>query len=281
MEQPRNLNIGCGGVFHPAWVNIDSSQHAPGIIACDVRDGFPFADGTFEAVYHSHFIEHLTPAEARSVLIECRRVLKSDGIIRVVAPDGERQTRLYLECLARAARGDPRAADEYDWVLLEMIDQMVRTETGGEMGRLLVSERVPAEEFVRGRVGNEVFETYRTVARNSRLGAGRSAATRAPRGLRQWLSENRLKVAEVFIRRVAGREALAAFREALFRRTGEVHRWMYDRFSLKRLLESTGFTDVRIVDARTSRIPNFAQYELDFRNGAERKPSSLFLEAVR
>jgi hypothetical protein len=56
---------------------------------------------------------------------------------------------------------------------------------------------------------------------------------------------------------------------------------MYDSFSLKRLLESTGFTDVRIVDARTSRIPNFAQYELDYRKGAERKPSSLYLEAVR
>jgi hypothetical protein len=22
VEQPRNLNIGCGGVFHPAWINI-------------------------------------------------------------------------------------------------------------------------------------------------------------------------------------------------------------------------------------------------------------------
>lgn len=281
MEQPRNLNIGCGGLFHPAWINIDASQHAPGIIACDVRDGLPFADNTFQAVYHSHFIEHLTPADARVVFVECRRVLAGGGIIRVVAPDGERQTRLYLECLERAARGDPQAADEYDWVLLEMIDQMVRTETGGEMGRLLVSERVPAEEFVRGRVGEEAFETYRTLARHFRLGTSRQVAARPSRGLRQWLSENRLKVAEAFIRRVAGREALAAFREALFRRTGEVHRWMYDRFSLKRLLETTGFTDVRIVDARTSRIPNFAQYELDFRKGAERKPSSLYLEAVR
>lgn len=281
MEQPRNLNIGCGGVFHPAWINIDASQQAPGIINCDVRDGLPFADGTFGAVYHSHFIEHLTPAEARVVLLECRRVLKGGGIMRVVAPDGERQARLYLECLERAAAGDDRAADEYDWVLLEMVDQMVRTETGGEMGSLLVSERVPAEEFVRARVGAEVFDTYRAIARTLHPGAARPVAARPPGGLRQWLSENRLKVAEALVRRLVGPEALAAFREGLFRRSGEVHRWIYDRFSLKRLLESIGFTDVSVVDACTSRIPDFAQYELDYRKGAERKPSSLYLEAVR
>ena len=41
-----------------------------------------------------------------------------------------------------------------------------------------------------------------------------------------------------------GPEASAAYRESAFRRSGEVHRWMYDRLSLRRLLEQTGFGEL-------------------------------------
>jgi len=57
---------------------------------------------------------------------------------------------------------------------------------------------------------------------------------------------------------------------------------MYDRFSLKRLMESIGFTDVEITDAKQSRITDFASYNLDTNtDGSVRKPDSLFMEAQK
>lgn len=44
---------------------------------------------------------------------------------------------------------------------------------------------------------------------------------------------------------------------------GERHKWMYDAFSLYRLLDSAGFRDIKVLDFKTSSIPNFETYLLD------------------
>ena len=56
---------------------------------------------------------------------------------------------------------------------------------------------------------------------------------------------------------------------------------MYDRYSLKRLLEQVGFIDVRVCRADDSRIPDFNSYGLDMIDGKIRKPDSLFMEAMK
>jgi hypothetical protein len=80
---------------------------------------------------------------------------------------------------------------------------------------------------------------------------------------------------------IAGNKSKEAFAEGLFRDSGEIHRWMYDRFSLRRLLEKSGFTDVRVCRADESRIVGFNSYNLDVLNGKTRKPDSLFVEAIK
>jgi len=66
------------------------------------------------------------------------------------------------------------------------------------------------------------------------------------------------------------------------RRRGETHQWMYDRVNLHHLLESVGFSEIRIVDYSTSAIPDWNSIGLD-RNehGIEYKPESLYTEAFR
>ena len=67
-----------------------------------------------------------------------------------------------------------------------------------------------------------------------------------------------------------------------FRLGGEVHKWMWDRVSLTRLLLSAGFTEVRVCPATESAIAGFAGYHLDAdAGGRTRKPDSLFIEARR
>jgi SAM-dependent methyltransferase len=65
-------------------------------------------------------------------------------------------------------------------------------------------------------------------------------------------------------------------------RSGTRHRWMYDRFSLGRLLEETGFVEVRPFDAATSQIDEWNSFGLDREpDGTPYKPGSLYLEARR
>lgn len=64
-------------------------------------------------------------------------------------------------------------------------------------------------------------------------------------------------------------------------RCGTLHRWMYDRFSLDRLLQRAGFGDVAVVDHRTSRISGWDSFHLDVEpDGTPHKPGSLYVEAT-
>jgi hypothetical protein len=75
------------------------------------------------------------------------------------------------------------------------------------------------------------------------------------------------------------RQALAV---GLFRLDGEVHQWMYDRYSLRTLLESTGFVRVRACSATDSAIREWNEYCLDVEeDGSEYAPSSLYMEGLK
>lgn len=266
----RLLNFGCGSTLHPDWVNVDAAPANSTVIACDVRRGLPFADEYFDAAYGSHVLEHLDPAAGAAVLQECRRVLKPGGILRVIVPDLETIAKLYLDTLQRAAAGEGGAEWRYDWAMLELYDQAVRTRSGGDMRAFLDSATTEEQKaFLAQRIGEEASPprggaqrsilqlTRAAIARLRRLAAGASAF--------------------LFL----GAEGRAALREGLFRRSGEVHQWMYDRFSLARALQRAGFEDVRVRAAGESAIPRFADYALEIRDGRERKPDSLYLEARR
>ncbi|WP_243358657.1 class I SAM-dependent methyltransferase [Fundidesulfovibrio terrae] len=244
------LNLGCGARHHPDWVNVDFSSHSPGVLAHDLKEPLPFPDGTFDAVYHSHVLEHLPRAAVPGFLAECRRVLRPDGVIRVAVPDLERIARTYLELLEGAVAGNQAAMARYEWIVLELFDQMVRNAPGGEMLAYWEKNPMPAEEFVFERVGSE--------ARNC-VAALRSAEPR-PRSA----------------------PVTDPLRVGQFRLSGEVHQWMYDRYSLGVLLGQTGFREIAVRDAHESAIPGFTGYLLDVEpDGAVRKPDSLFMEALK
>ncbi len=64
------------------------------------------------------------------------------------------------------------------------------------------------------------------------------------------------------------------------RRRGETHQWMYDWANLGALLERTGFESITRLDHSRSSIPEWASLGLDAdRDGGERKPGSLYVEA--
>jgi predicted SAM-dependent methyltransferase len=249
------LNVGCGESFHAAWTNVDFRAASPAVIAHDLRQPLPFADASFSAVYSSHVLEHFSSAFAPVFLAECRRLLKPGGVLRIVVPDLETIARLYLENLQGALAGDGRAAARHEWLTLELLDQMVREESGGEVLKHWMREPLPEEEFVLQRCGWELrrfLEAHRSQPRGKEQPGQPPPKTRSP-----------VQIAE-------------------FRESGEIHKWMYDRYSLPRLLERVGFKDCKCCAANESSIPNFNSYLLDLNpDGTVRKPDSFFTEAAK
>ena len=103
------VNIGCGGVYHPDWLNLDKLPRSEHVQSYDIGRPLPFAEATVDVCYSSHVLEHLTPEQARSFVTDCQRVLKPQGIIRLVVPDLETIVKVYLQCLGEASAQNPLA----------------------------------------------------------------------------------------------------------------------------------------------------------------------------
>ena len=122
------VNVGCGPSPISGWENLDNSPSVAiarlpswcgsvlarigaigpeqarvvsaargGAIRRAHAEKLPFADGSVAVVYSSHMLEHLGRDEARAFLLECRRILRPGGILRLVVPDLERYVRTYVE----------------------------------------------------------------------------------------------------------------------------------------------------------------------------------------
>jgi hypothetical protein len=90
------------------------------------------------------------------------------------------------------------------------------------------------------------------------------------------------QAARVTFRLLREARPIAMLREARFRRGGEIHKWMYDWFSIQRLLRALGYVDPVRLDAHTSGILGFERFRLDIDvTGQVRKPNSLFAEAKK
>jgi len=240
------LNLACGYTTHPEWNNLDFSPYArlahhpvlvrilralgvlsalryerlcnidPDIIRWDLRNGIPFADGTLDLVYSSHFLEHLPKDAAGPFLEECLRVLRPGGVLRTVVPDLGALIDDYCAAVKHIRDGDSDAQEDLDRALGGVFDQMVTDEHLG------TEVQHPVIRFVE-------------------------------RCLRGDTSH-----------------------------TGNRHRWMYDEHSLGHLLRSAGFQDIRRCGAVTSATDGWAAWTLDTDDdGSERKPGSLYMEAVK
>lgn len=142
----KAVNIGCGLTIAQGWINIDNSPNARlakypllrwmlwkfrvlsdrhyrvewprSIVIHDVRKRLPFPDSSVDYVYTSHFLEHNSFSDAQRLITDIFRILKTDGVVRIVVPDLAIGARLYLEAL-RANPADSKAASDFlDWMQL-------------------------------------------------------------------------------------------------------------------------------------------------------------------
>ena len=92
---PLKLNLGCGPNRKPGWLNIDLF-HSGADLQLDLRERWPFPDGSVAYVYSEHVFEHFEfYQEVPHVLSESLRVLQTEGVFDVGVPDSEWPLRGY------------------------------------------------------------------------------------------------------------------------------------------------------------------------------------------
>ena len=151
----KNLNLGCGGF-------ILSGLAQYGLFAETLCAGhnltkpLPLPDDTFDATYSSHVLEHFSRDQGKKFVEEQFRVLKKGGVCRVVVPDLEMLCRSYLDKLEKAIPGTDCSMLSYEWGVIELIDQMTREVSGGQMRAFLNKYSNQLEE-ISDRVGDEAL----------------------------------------------------------------------------------------------------------------------------
>ncbi len=100
------------------------------IIVHNLRKGIPFENNSVDAVYHSHLLEHLDRSNVREFLMEVFRVLKPNGIQRIVVPD------LYLLCKSYINNYEQcnlknEISERHDDFVSAILEQSVRKEAYG------------------------------------------------------------------------------------------------------------------------------------------------------
>ena len=271
----KYLNLGCGYTFIQDWTNVDFVSSSKYVIAHDLLKGIPFPDNSFDLVYHSHVLEHFPRSEAIKFIAECYRVLKPGGVIRVVVPDLEQIALNYIKYLNESLENVAGADQKYEWTLLEMYDQVVRETPGGEMAAYIKDVSKNNDEFLLSRNGKEVEGLMKNLRKQD--------ITSVPSGskLRKFLSSVYHFKFNKALERIALKENYEGYKNSQFRKQGEIHQWMYDRFSIKKMLEGKGFKNVEKRSAFSSNINEWSDYKLDGENGMIRKPDSLFMEAIK
>lgn len=148
----KAINLGCGLSIAPGWINVDNSPNARlskypllkwflwklGILSdhhysvkwpasietYDVRKKLPFADSSIDYVYTSHFLEHISYADAHRLVKEIFRLLKPCGVVRIVVPDLAIGARQYLAAMEANPKNAKAAPDFLNW--LQLVDSGVR-----------------------------------------------------------------------------------------------------------------------------------------------------------
>lgn len=102
------LALGSGSTAPQGWYGLDLFRCGTRVMRANLLLGIPAADGTVSAVLAEHFLEHLYLDDAGRMLAECRRVMLSGAVIRIVSPDA--LTVAQLLRLGTAAEDDPMVA---------------------------------------------------------------------------------------------------------------------------------------------------------------------------
>ncbi len=96
-DEMKKLHWGCGQFTTTGWTNVDIKKF-PGIdYACDIREGLPMKDNTFDYIVTQHAINDMPVYDIFKSLKELYRVLKPGGHLRLSVADFDIAIKAYQE----------------------------------------------------------------------------------------------------------------------------------------------------------------------------------------
>ena len=147
---------------------------------------------------------------------------------------------------------------KYDYIMIELIDQMTRMYSGGEMQKYWDSKNKD-EAYILERTGYP----------------------EAAKGKIPFSTFIKLGVNFVANKTLGWIPLYQKFQLGSFMMSGETHKWMYDEYGLCCLMEQAGFGDIKRKKADDSSILNWSSYSLEMDGEREYKPHSLYIEGVK
>ena len=142
------INIACGNVYikNKSWINLDIISKDKYVKKINLLKKLPFNNETVDAIYCAHFLEHIPVHKVTDFLEECFRILKKDGVLRLVLPNFESLTKEYLKQVKL------KNFTKAKIVQMSIIDQCVRRVPGGELGKfynILLNEKINKKNIIK------------------------------------------------------------------------------------------------------------------------------------
>lgn len=266
----KYLNLACGDFYLKSsdWVNLDWYPHSKYVEKANLLAKLRFEDESFDVIYTSHFIEHIPLQNLNFVLSECFRVLKPEGVIRIVVPDLENIVREYIRNL------DNRELDKAEFNSIELLDQCVRSKSGGNLASWRGRQDLTQE--LRKYVSHRTGYIYK-ISTIPGVTQSKTSHLRFPKITRariQWA------YCKLITKLMPG---WFVQNHVNFTNTGELHKWVYDENLLSKHLAATGFRDVTRYSPQTSRIHDFpfVPLDLDENLNVRKGEESMYIEALK
>jgi predicted SAM-dependent methyltransferase len=268
------VNLGCGSNYikNSNWINLDFNS-SDFVQKADLLQRLPLKSESCSVVYSSHFLEHVPYSKVNNLLIETLRILKPGGILRLVLPDFEEMVSTYI------ALRKKKEHDKADFLIMEIIDQCVRNVNGGELGCFYEKIKNHQDKYkhlvklINKRTGNHIKKLFKKKGNDS-----------SPKNFQQILSSviSRIKKYYIKIVLLALPSAFLAQNVSLAE-IGERHHWVWDFYSLKKVLEAVGYSGVKKYSANKSLIKNFPFFPLDIdtKSLPRRGIQSMYIEAIK
>ncbi len=95
IDKKIRLNLGCGFVYKPGYINVDRFDVSVADIICDVGD-LSFKSSSVDLIEAFQLIEHFDYVHCKYILSEWFRVLKPGGILVLETPDLEGSFRKFF-----------------------------------------------------------------------------------------------------------------------------------------------------------------------------------------
>ena len=261
------LNIACGSSYikQPNWVNLDY-RISEGVKKANLLKKLPFKDLEFDAIYCSHFVEHIPLRKIDSFFQECFRVLRPDGVLRIVMPN-----YVFL-CKEFIINFENKDFEKADFIKILTLDQLIRTYRGGYLKEYLVNIHNSENQDLKKYIQEIIGEDFEAMKKSSSL-------------LDQLNISNFFRMIEILWIHSISLFLPSSFRDqnVSFASVGEKHAWLYDEESITKELEKNNFKDIFFPSFHESYFGNLF-HELDIHplNKKPRKGThQFFIEAKK